>query len=207
MNKIKGYISIIMMVLLVSGGVSVFAQDNELTAFSDGDLISAADMNANFQALLSKIRELEANTVGAGTIMAFAGEIDKIPEGWLLCDGSYYGKSEYAKLYAAIEDIHGESGGSFRVPDLRGMFLRGVDKNLDGESSGNDPDGLREVGNKQEDQLKSHDHRLGLGGGNPSRPGDIPVAFGGMYWSSVVPGTTSTKYNGGDETQDRKSVV
>jgi len=40
--------------------------------------------------------------------------------GWLLCDGTYYSKTQYAALYAAIGNTFGEIDLTFAVPDLRG---------------------------------------------------------------------------------------
>lgn len=76
-------------------------------------------------------------TFPPGMIMPFAGPAENIPEGWLLCDGSAISRSEYANLYKAIGVCWGTGDGAttFNIPDLRGMFLRGVS----GES-GNDPD-------------------------------------------------------------------
>lgn len=76
-------------------------------------------------------------TFPAGIIIPFAGPAENIPSGWLLCDGSAISRSEYAILYDAIGVCWGIGDGSttFNLPDLRGMFLRGVS----GES-GNDPD-------------------------------------------------------------------
>lgn len=73
----------------------------------------------------------------AGMIAPFAGPADKIPAGWLLCDGREVSRSEYVNLYNAIGICWGEGNGSttFNLPDLRGMFLRGVSGD-----SGNDPD-------------------------------------------------------------------
>ena len=73
----------------------------------------------------------------AGMIAPFAGPADKIPAGWLLCDGREVNRTEYANLYNAIGLAWGEGNGSstFNIPDLRGMFLRGVSGN-----SGNDED-------------------------------------------------------------------
>ena len=72
-----------------------------------------------------------------GLIAPFAGSADKVPAGWLLCDGSEVSRSDYANLYDAIGVNWGTGDGSttFNLPDLRGMFLRGVS----GES-GYDPD-------------------------------------------------------------------
>ena len=73
----------------------------------------------------------------AGMIVPFAGPADNIPEGWLLCDGSAVSRDKYANLYRAIGVCWGtgNNASTFNLPDLRGMFLRGVS----GES-GNDSD-------------------------------------------------------------------
>ena len=73
----------------------------------------------------------------AGMIMPFAGPAENIPNGWVLCDGSEVSRSDYANLYAAIGVCWGIGDGSttFNLPDLRGMFLRGVSGD-----SGNDED-------------------------------------------------------------------
>ena len=72
-----------------------------------------------------------------GLIAPFAGSADKVPAGWLLCDGSAVSRSDYANLYDAIGVNWGTGDGSttFNLPDLRGMFLRGVSGD-----SGYDPD-------------------------------------------------------------------
>ena len=73
----------------------------------------------------------------AGMVSPFAGPVENIPSGWLLCDGSEISRTEYANLYNAIGVCWGIGNGSttFNLPDLRGMFLRGVSGN-----SGNDVD-------------------------------------------------------------------
>lgn len=73
----------------------------------------------------------------AGMIVPFAGEVDNIPTGWMLCDGRELSRSAYNKLFTAIGVCWGVGNGSttFNIPDLRGMFLRGVSGD-----SGNDPD-------------------------------------------------------------------
>ena len=108
------------------------------------------------------------NGIPSGAIMPFAGDIDKIPNGYLLCDGKPYSQEDYLSLYDAIGKAWGEDGVStFRVPDLRGYFLRGVDPNSvdkDGDSrnslytSGNSG---RSVGSYQDDAVKSHLHAAG----------------------------------------------
>lgn len=76
-------------------------------------------------------------TFPAGMIIPFAGPAENIPDGWMLCDGSPISRSEYANLYKAIGVCWGTGDGAttFNLPDLRGMFLRGVSGD-----SGNDED-------------------------------------------------------------------
>ncbi len=76
-------------------------------------------------------------TFPAGIIIPFAGPAENIPAGWMLCDGSAISRSEYANLYNAIGVCWGTGDGAttFNLPDLRGMFLRGVSGD-----SGNDAD-------------------------------------------------------------------
>ena len=78
----------------------------------------------------------------AGMVSPFAGPVESIPAGWLLCDGSEISRTEYANLYDAIGVCWGVGDGSttFNLPDLRGMFLRGVS----GDSN-NDPDAADRV--------------------------------------------------------------
>ena len=69
--------------------------------------------------------------------MAFAGTA--APTGFLACEGQAVSQTTYAALFAAIGttwDIGGEGAGNFRLPDLRGMFLRGAGTNATGSSSG-----------------------------------------------------------------------
>lgn len=69
-----------------------------------------------------------AAAVPSGMIIAFAGPAENVPHGWLLCDGAEVNRSEYANLYGAIGVSWGTGDGAttFNLPDLRGMFLRGV---------------------------------------------------------------------------------
>lgn len=73
----------------------------------------------------------------SGAIMAFAGTT--APSGWLKCEGQAVSQTTYASLYAAIGtnwNTGGEGAGNFRLPDLRGMFVRGTGTNATGSSSG-----------------------------------------------------------------------
>lgn len=68
-----------------------------------------------------------------GTIIAFMGNTP--PEGYLACDGSEYDIVDYPKLAKFFKDQFGSTqyfggtGDKFKVPDLRGEFLRGTGTN------------------------------------------------------------------------------
>lgn len=68
------------------------------------------------------------NGVPPGTVVAFAGPT--APPGWLTCDGRVVTKTQYPALFNAITTHWGTGGDAsadtFRIPDMRGLFLRGV---------------------------------------------------------------------------------
>jgi microcystin-dependent protein len=114
-----------------------------------------------------------AQACPVGTIIAFAGDTSKIPDGWELCDGEAVPRTgKYAALYAVIGTAwgYGDNSTTFDLPDLRGMFLRGVSL-----ESNNDPNkGIRQasstggntgnnVGSWQNYELTSHNHDVSDG--------------------------------------------
>lgn len=90
------------MVVLVAIAGALALEDGGSQEPSDAELLAASG----------------ASQVPVGTIIAFAG--NSIPKGWLLCDGSLKSKKTFANLYGVIGKTYGESGKTFRVPDLRG---------------------------------------------------------------------------------------
>ena len=98
--------------------------------------------------------------IPAGAVMPFA--MLTAPAGWVPADNRELAKTgTYATLFAAIGSLYGETNGSggagtshFRVPDLRGYFVRGAGTNGDLTASGS-------FGAKQTDELKSHTHVYG----------------------------------------------
>jgi microcystin-dependent protein len=91
-----------------------------------------------------------------GEISAFGGTASKIPIGWVACEGQEYLKTDYPNLYDAIGDTYNvpapSSGLYFRVPDLRGLFIRGLN------TTGTGLDSFRTPGSTQSDTFKSHTH-------------------------------------------------
>jgi microcystin-dependent protein len=102
-------------------------------------------------------------TMPAGMVLAWAG--NNPPKGYLLCDGKSYRRSDFPDLFRSIGTIWGgDAVELFKVPDLRGRFLRGVDagagrdleapvrKGDDGSPIGDKP------GSVQNDAMEIHRH-------------------------------------------------
>jgi microcystin-dependent protein len=70
---------------------------------------------------------LDSNPIG--TVIYYAG--NTAPTGYLIANGSILDRTVYADLFAAIGTLHNigsESATQFRIPDLRGEFIRGWDQ-------------------------------------------------------------------------------
>jgi hypothetical protein len=103
-----------------------------------------------------------------GAVIAYMGT--NAPNGWLMCDGSAISRTQYAALFAVIgtSSGYGDTTTTFNLPDLRGVFLRGVngtrsDGNGDPDAANrpgpaNGANGGNAVGSFQADQFKSHTH-------------------------------------------------
>ncbi len=156
--------------------------------------------------------------VPPGTIVAYGG--DRVPEGWLLCDGAVYPQFSYPRLFKNIAHRWQEptdlTQDRFRVPDLRGLFLRGLDP-----IAKNDPNGRnRNVGNIQGDATRAHTHHLFTTSSSENyvRSGNETIAHSGrntrggaqytMASDSVEPtwGRTGTNPNG-PETRPKNAAV
>ncbi|POF31773.1 phage tail protein [Roseibium marinum] len=89
-------------------------------------------------------------------------------QGWMLCDGRYLNAAAYPELHAVLGELYGKQNSGadleFRLPDYRGLFLRGADA-----GAGMDPDAghrldptgnnvANVVGSLQCDALQDHTH-------------------------------------------------
>lgn len=120
---------------------------------------------------LQKINEdmvQEESILPPGLIAPFA--MLNAPEGWLVCDGSTVdsvANVSLARLYSAIGTTWGGTSASdFKLPDLRGEFLRGLD-------GGRSVDAGRTIGSSQ-------DH------GIPKLEGSVHSEWNAMYHSSGI---------------------
>ena len=135
--------------------------------FTNNEVVTPAKLNsastpivavANGEITLEKLAAaVQHFLVPAGAVMPFA--MNSAPSGWLAANGSEYSKTgTYAALFAVIGTTYGETNGvggtgttHFRVPDLRGYFVRGSGPNSDGIASG-------AFGAKQADAVINHTH-------------------------------------------------
>ena len=100
--------------------------------------------------LKEELSKLKEELCPVGTIQAFA--YNKVPQGWMICDGAKLDPTVHHELFNAIGTTFGGDGKNyFRLPDLRGRFIRGWD------SIGNN-DNEREFGTYQDDALQMHSH-------------------------------------------------
>jgi hypothetical protein len=146
----------------------------------------------------SATNHTHAALVPAGAIMPFA--MSTAPSGWLECNGNLVSRTTYAALFSAIGTTFGSGDGSstFRLPDLRGEFIRGW-------AHGRSVDSGRTFGSSQADDFKSHNHNI-------DRYGDPHSTDGYQFLSSSslgLPATTSTSIasQGGTETRPRNIAL
>ena len=107
-----------------------------------------------------QLLEVKNEATPIGTIASFGGL--KVPAGWLTCDGRIVSRTDYPELFNAIgTNWGGTADDGFKIPDLRGYFLRGIDstKTVDPQSDlrtdldGNRVTGIR-VGTYQTDATR-----------------------------------------------------
>lgn len=135
------------------------------------------------------------------------------PSGYLHCDGAAINRTTYTALFGVLSTTYGTGDGSttFNIPDYRGSFLRGFASGQatdpDRSTRTNRGDGTTgdNVGTKQVDQIKSHNHtapatfnfvtqKAGQG------PNDYP---GGSQLSTQ----NATALSGGNETRPTNIYV
>ena len=93
------------------------------------------------------------------------------PAGWHICDGSqfdYAANPQYLPLYNAIGntfDYGTITGTFFKIPDLRGYFIRGLNE-VSPYGDPSKPDSGRSLGSVQADSYEKHQHYVPTGGDN-----------------------------------------
>jgi microcystin-dependent protein len=118
-----------------------------------------------------KHHQLSNTSVPVGSVVAFAGEISQSkqgesyktplePLGWLVCDGRLLNTHLYPELFLVLGYLYGGDAHKFAIPDLRGMFLRGIGTDqASSESRKSAPGGVSNgIGSTQDFALQKHVH-------------------------------------------------
>lgn len=151
------------------------------------------NIDARLASLETQLQGVKFSSPPIGSIIAYGGEINEQQLkalGWLPCDGRRLSitESEYGKLFAVIQRDFGGDATTFIVPDLRGVFLRGVDG-----GAGRDPDSKSrsalysgqnagdKVGSYQPDQVGPHTHPAHDKGHDHPLPDGLVMAAPGGY--------------------------
>ena len=93
------------------------------------------------------VKRTSATYVPVGCLMAWPAKASAPTDGgWLEADGQLVSKEDYPELFAVIGTRFGGGSGTpnFGIPDLQGLFLRGLDR-----GRGRDTDAGRSLGSVQ----------------------------------------------------------
>ncbi len=158
-----------------------------------GESVTLQNVGANDWLVVNDARD---NTP-VGTVLASAS--GNTPPGYLACNGAQLVNTDYPELSASVGINWGGDGSSFRLPDLRGRFLRG---RANGEST--DPDRFSrtnlysggnsgdQVGSYQEDAMLRHTHGHNASPGSLSGNGLVRVTDGTEPKTTVDDSLNST---------------
>jgi len=183
-----------------------------------GNVLSETNIMGVPFAEVAKVALTAHTEFPVGVIMPFAGPAEKIPAGWMICNGDTLSKAEYPELFDVIGINWGEPTlSAFNLPDLRGVFLRGVNGPVDDDFKDPDTDGRiarnsggaigNNPGSYQVDDFEEHNHDWAN-----SYEGD-DSGFGGSYneWTHA-PGPrlgdlSPVMKRGGNETRPANAYV
>lgn len=163
-------------------------------------------------ALLATVADLKASqqagavspVMPSGVILPYGGT--SAPAGWIECNGQALSETDYPELFAALGSSYNTqlnpatganwaapSAGQFRVPDMRGMFMRG-----EGTPSGLD---AVTVGSHQVDKTKKNgldasgtSVTTSVAGAKNQLNGSIGSSGAHIHRTPAVVGATSTYF-------------
>lgn len=144
-----------------------------------------------------------------GTIVSSGQSSATPPPGYLYCNGQNFSRTgaQFVDLFAAIGTAWGAPNASeFRVPDLRGAFLRGVDGGRGWDDDRNGRTAVHTganagdaVGTYQGDSIRAHNH-AGSVSGTTSNGGSHYHVLGGESSGGWNRGTAQTSDRGRNTT-------
>jgi len=113
------------------------------------------------------------------------------PDGYIKANGATISRTAYAWLFQQIGTTFGAGDGSttFKIPDLRGEFLRGLD-------DGRGVDASRVLGTFQDHAIQAHTHP-------ESSVGSSPYAQSGYEYGAAGAGGTTGNNSGNSASETR----
>ncbi|MET3485991.1 phage tail protein [Methylobacterium sp. 1973] len=179
-----------------------------------GEMAAATDTKVTQVRLLDltpgEIKALAPSGVPMGTIIYMPCGGSVLPTGYLLANGALISRTTYAALWAYVQATsfnvteadwpnnpaafsQGDGATTFRLPDLRGVFLRGLDL-----GRGIDPN--RSAAQIQAGQIQSHQHQTVTDGGLLFLGGGVQYFQNGIGQASYA-SQFATGFAGGSETR------
>lgn len=118
------------------------------------------------------------NVVPVGSIVMYPALT--VPDGWFECDGREINMTDYPELFNILQYNYSDviEGSLFKIPDLRGLFVRGLDHDTTSSggstATGRDPDSNRGFNNIQTDQ---YSNLTNTAGGDTTRPKNMALVY------------------------------
>ncbi len=194
-------------------GSTTFATEAEAIAGIVTDKSMAPDTTkAAIDAAIAAIPDPPAGAVTTGLVVAAV--TGTVPDGYLECNGASLLRATYADLFTAIGTTYGFADAThFYLPDYRGQFLRGwahgqtTDPDKATRTNRGDGTAGDNVGTKQTDQYKGHNHSASSTGSLTTYttgfndPSAVQANGNGAIGSATVSVSTSIANSGGNETR------
>jgi microcystin-dependent protein len=177
------------------GAARVYADTISVkTSWAAGEVLKAADINSNFKTLQDAVN----SAAPPGTISAYFGATP--PAGWLQADGTMIDSQsmpQYSALVILLRSLgvayQGAAATQAKLPDLRGMFLRGAGTNAVQTSATGTGFAGNIVGTYQQEQMQGHRHNTA-----DFSPGNSQYAGAHLMMSSGSTGFWGLFFQNGD---------
>jgi microcystin-dependent protein len=149
---------------------------------------------------LTDFTRAAAAPLPAGMVAPFAAAA--CPAGWLTADGSAVSRATYAGLFAVLGGMWGGGDGSstFGLPDLRGVFVRGLD-------NGRGFDAGRGFATYQADALQDHTHGVYSASATLAGGANTLTVFGTPSVPTIQGSTGVTGASAAGETRPKNVAV
>lgn len=179
------------------------------------DIETIPQLMARNRSLSNELRQSISVGVPVGVVQMWAGSIDHLPQGYVLCDGRELPQADYPELFAAIGTTFNNTfsateqyaaittPGHFRVPDLRGRFIAGCWPNSKDYSEIGAEGGQKLVA-LGVDELPNHSHDLAISYRNVAlNTGGSPVFCPSSEYTFGNFGVT-TSYTGAGQAHENR---